>query len=58
MSCFKNVFIFGDQNFSSGDHFTKKSRQKATSEKLELEALMKLFIVGMRSAMLGNDFKI
>ena len=39
MSCFKNALIFGDQNFSSGDHFTKESRQKATSEKLELEAL-------------------
>ena len=40
MSCFKNALIFGDQNFSSGDHFTKESRQKATSEKLELEALI------------------
>ena len=39
MSCFKNGLIFGDQNFSSGDHSTKESRQKATSEKLELEAL-------------------
>ena len=39
MSCLKNAWIFGDQNFSSGDHFTKESRQKATSEKLELEAL-------------------
>ena len=42
MSCFKNALIFGDQNFSSGDHFTKESRQKATSEKLELEALFKV----------------
>ena len=40
MSCFKNALIFGDQKFSSGDHFTKESRQKATSEKLELEALL------------------
>ena len=39
MSCFENAFLFGDQNFSSGDHFTKGSRQKATSGKLELEAL-------------------
>ena len=39
MSCFKNTLIFGNQNFSSGDHFTKESRQKVTSEKLELEAL-------------------
>ena len=39
MSCFKNALIFGDKNFSSGNHFTKESRQKATSEKLELEAL-------------------
>ena len=42
MSCFKNALIFGDQNFSSGDHFTKESRQKATSEKLELEALQRV----------------
>ena len=39
MSCFKNALLFGDRNFSSGDHFTKGSRQKATSEKLELGAL-------------------
>ena len=39
MSYFKNALRFGDQNFSSGDHFTKVSRQKATSEKLELGAL-------------------
>ena len=39
MSCFKNALLFGDQNFSSGDQFTKGSRQKATSEKLELGAL-------------------
>ena len=47
MSCFKNALIFGDQNVSSGDHFTKESRQKATSEKLELEALLKsvVFII-------------
>ena len=42
MSCFKNALIFGDQNFSSSDHFTKESRQKATSEKLELEALQRV----------------
>ena len=41
MSCFKNALIFGDQNFSSGDHFTKESHQKATSKTLELEALKK-----------------
>ena len=40
MSYFKNALLFGDQNFSSGDHFTKGSRQKATSEKLELGALL------------------
>ena len=40
MSCFENAFLFGDQNFSSGDHFTKGSRQRATSGKLELEALL------------------
>ena len=39
VSYFKNALLFGDQNFSSGDHFTKGSRQKATSEKLELGAL-------------------
>ena len=39
MSWFKNALLFGDQNFPSGDHFTKGSRQKATSEKLELGAL-------------------
>ena len=39
MSYFKNALLFGDQIFSSGDHFTKGSRQKATSEKLELGAL-------------------
>ena len=39
MSYFKNAWLFGDQNFSSGDHFTKGSRQRATSEKLELGAL-------------------
>ena len=38
MSCFKNAF-------SSGDHFTKESRQKATSEKLELEALYYIFYI-------------
>ena len=40
VSCFKNALLFGDQNFPSGDHFTKGSRQKATSEKLELGALI------------------
>ena len=39
MSCFKNALFFGDQNFPSGDHFTKGIRQKATSEKHELGAL-------------------
>ena len=39
MSYFKNALLFGDENFSSGDHFTKGSRQKATSEKLELGAM-------------------
>ena len=47
MSCFKNALIFGDQNFSSGDHFTKESRQKATSEKLELEALKMNYNTGL-----------
>ena len=39
MSYFKNTLLFGDENFSSGDHFTKGSRPKPTSEKLELGAL-------------------
>ena len=42
MSYFKNALPFGDQNISSGDHFTKGSRQKATSEKLELGALTRV----------------
>ena len=41
MPYFKNALLFGDQIFSSGDHFTKGSRQKATSEKPELGALTK-----------------
>lgn len=36
---------FGDQNFSSGDHFTKGNRQKATSEELELGALVQYKII-------------
>ena len=40
VSYFKNASLYGNQNFSSGDHFTKGSRQKATSEKLELGALL------------------
>ena len=52
MSYFKNALIFGDQNFSSGDHFTKESRQKATSEKLELEALG--LLIAFRKATEGH----
>ena len=39
VSYFKNALLFGNQNFSSGDHFTKGNHQMATSEKLELGAL-------------------
>ena len=40
MSYLKNALLYGDQNFSSGDHFIKGSCQMATSEKLELGALL------------------
>ena len=58
MSCFKNALIFGDQNFSSGDHFTKESRQKATSEKLELEALLYIQCFLFLKTVYTANFKI
>ena len=57
MSCFKNALIFGDQNFPSGDHFTKESLQKVTSAKLELEALLYETRMYCVSELFSNSFQ-